>query len=131
LHSDLLAICKRFGIYDYPIVDQDSWNDIRDKLLGEICDNSIIANNKTRKRLLKQYPGARWVVTSIAITRDPEKLSKFPKKRPFAFIIDVAEVADLAAEPRHVIRAPSTTACSVASTPAFSPMLSRAAHHAR
>jgi hypothetical protein len=37
------------------------------------------------------------------IIKDRERLDKFPEKRPFGYVIDLAEVANLAAEPRHLI----------------------------
>jgi len=63
----------------------------------------IKATEKKQAALLKKYPGAHWLVTGFEIIKDRERLDKFPEKRPFGFVIDVSEVVNLTAEPRHII----------------------------
>jgi hypothetical protein len=42
-------------------------------------------------------------VTGFEIIKDRERLDKFPEKRPFGYVIDVASLANLTAEPLHLI----------------------------
>jgi hypothetical protein len=98
-----LALCKTFNISDELIADDASWAAIRDTLLSELCASRISASPKTKQALLNRYPGAQWMVTGIQIINDRERLDKFPGKKPFGYVIDLADVANLSAEPRYII----------------------------
>ena len=103
LRLELLSICKAFHVAQQPISDKASWAEIREKLLGELCGSRIAVNSKTQAALLSSYPATKWIVIGFEIIKDRERLDKFPEKRPFGFVIDVADVANLTAEPLHLI----------------------------
>jgi hypothetical protein len=103
LRSDLLAICRLHSIPDDPLVDDESWHRIRDRILEQVCEAKLVADNKEVQRLSSLHPKDPFVVSSVLITKDPSILKNFEKPASFAFVIDLSEMANLSAAPRRII----------------------------
>jgi hypothetical protein len=103
LRAEYLEICEAHGINSTPLKDDKCWSDIRNELLEAVCERPLVAKNYDIKRLAGACTGHRFIVTAVRITKDKEILEKFGEPAQFAFIIELREIANLAAEPRKII----------------------------
>lgn len=102
LRSELLALSNQHGVPDTALKDDAIWKSAREKILEKICESPLTADQREVARLAKLPTKSAFVVTAVKISQDAEMLRPYPGEK-FAFVIEMREIANLAADPRRLI----------------------------